>query len=348
MLREALTQDRLRAMEPDEAAAYFVACGIDGLTASEQELLDDWLAESVDHSAALDRANRGWDSFADADGDEILSAMRAHALAPPAAKRRPWPRFAAAAAVLLLVAMASILLLPRLGRAPRPDGGAATTVEYASTPTGIRNVVLPDGSRMTLDANSVVRGRFAATSRALAMVFAATSRALAMVRGRAFFDVRHDSSRPFAVTANGRRIVDLGTRFDVSVIGGSLRVRLEQGSVAIESPGSNAPTVTLRPGQEFVAGEGRTAVNTVATAGSLTDWRRGLVDFEDTPLAAAVAQINRYSTAQIVVRDAQVSNIRVSGQFRTGDAERFARTIAELHPVRVVRKGDKIEIVPAK
>lgn len=324
-------------MEPDEAAAYFVACGIDGLTASEQELLDDWLAESVDHSAALDRANRGWDSFADADGDEILSAMRAHALAPPAAKRRLWPRFAAAAAVLLLVAMASILLLPRLGRAPRPDGGDGPMVEYASTPTGIRDVVLPDGSRMTLDANSVVRGRFAATSRALAMV-----------RGRAFFDVRHDSSRPFAVTANGRRIVDLGTRFDVSVIGGSLRVRLEQGSVAIESPGSNAPTVTLRPGQEFVAGEGRTGVNTVATAGSLTDWRRGLVDFEDTPLAAAVAQINRYSTAQIVVRDAQVSNIRVSGQFRRGDAERFARTIAELHPVRVVRRGDTIEIVPAK
>lgn len=337
MLREALTQDRLRAMEPDEAAAYFVACGVDGLTANEQELLDDWLAESADHSAALDRANRGWDSFADADGDEILLAMRAHALAPPAAKRRPWPRYAAAAAVLLLVAAASILLLPRSGRAPRPDGDDGPMVEYASTPTGIRDVVLPDGSRMTLDANSVVRGRFAATSRALAMV-----------RGRAFFDVQHDSARPFAVTANGRRIVDVGTRFDVSIIGGSLRVRLEQGSVAIESPGSNAPTVTLRPGQEFVAGKGSTTVSTIGTIGTLTDWRRGLVDFEDTPLAAAVVQINRYSTAQIVVRDAQVSNIRVSGQFRTGDAERFARTIAELHPVRVVRKGDKIEIVPAK
>jgi transmembrane sensor len=337
VLREALTQDRLRAMEPDEAAAYFVACGVDGLTANEQELLDDWLAESADHSAALDRANRGWDSFADADGDEILLAMRAHALAPPAAKRRLWPRFAAAAAVLLLVAAASILLLPRSGRPPRPDGGDGPMVEYASTPTGIRDVVLPDGSRMTLDANSVVRGRFAATSRALAMV-----------RGRAFFDVRHDGSRPFAVTANGRRIVDLGTRFDVSIIGGSLRVRLEQGSVAIESPGSNAPAVMLRPGQEFVAERGGTTVNTVGTDGTSTDWRRGLVDFEDTPLAAAIAQINRYSTAQIVVRDAQIGNIRVSGQFRTGDAERFARTIAELHPVRVVRQGDTIEIVPAK
>jgi transmembrane sensor len=337
VLREALTQDRLRAMEPDDAAAYFVACGIDGRTASEQELLDGWLAESPDHSAALERANRGWDSLADAEGDEILSAMRAHALAPPTAQRRLWPRAAAAAAVLLLVAAASILLLPRLGRAPRPGGDDGATVEYASTSTGIRDVVLPDGSRMTLDANSVVRGRFAAASRSMAMV-----------RGRAFFDVRHDPSRPFAVTANGRRIVDMGTRFDVSIIGGSLRVRLEQGSVAIESPGSNAPTVTLRPGQEFVDAGSSATVNTVGTAGALTDWRRGLVDFDDTPLAVAVAQINRYSAAQIVVRDAKIGTIRVSGQFRTGDAERFARTIAELHPVRVVRQGDTIDIVPAK
>lgn len=337
MLREALTLDRLRAMEPDDAAAYFVACGVDGLTASEQELMGEWLTESADHSAALERANRGWDSFADADDDELLSAMRAHALASPAPPRRLWPRVAAAAAVLLLVAAASMLLLPRFGRVPRPGGGDGAMVEYASAPTGIRDVVLPDGSRMTLDANSVVRGRFAATSRTLTMV-----------RGRAFFDVRHDSSRPFAVWANGRRIVDMGTRFDVSIIGGSLRVRLEQGSVAIESQGFNAQTVTLRPGQEFVADGDRTTVNTVSTAGASTDWRRGMIDFDDTPLAAAVAQINRYSTAQIVVRDTQVGNIRVSGQFRTGDAERFARTIAELHPVRVVRRGDTIDIVPAK
>jgi ferric-dicitrate binding protein FerR (iron transport regulator) len=34
----------------------------------------------------------------------------------------------------------------------------------------------------------------------------------------------------------------------------------------------------------------------------------------------------------------------VSGQFRAGDTERFAATLADLHRLDVVRRGDTIEL----
>src|SRR5262245_34173073 len=112
MVREALTSQRLDALEPREAAAYFVARRAEGLTSGEQQLLDGWLAKDEAHRHVFDSADRAWQTFADADGDEILAAMRAHALAPRARAFATWRPAVAAAAVLLLVVAAGLFLVP--------------------------------------------------------------------------------------------------------------------------------------------------------------------------------------------------------------------------------------------
>ena len=57
--------------------------------------------------------------------------------------------------------------------------------------------------------------------------------------------------------------------------------------------------------------------------------------------------MNRYSQDRIVIRDSSVAGLRVSGQFRAGDADRFAEALGELHAVRAVRRPGEIELVPA-
>lgn len=331
MLREALTLDRLRAMEPDDAAALFLARRAEGLTASEEALLDDWLGADSTHAEAFIRAERGWNVFDSAAGDEILAAMRAHALDPPVRRWTHWPRAVAAAAVVVLVVAAGLLLNP-FGRAPGGNDPTAP-IEYASARGEVRDIALPDGSVMTLDADSAAQGRFGARGRSIELR-----------RGRAFFDVRHDGSRPFAVTAANRRVVAIGTRFEVDVAGGGLRVTLVQGRVAVERPGTKP--IMLAPGQQFVEAGGADTVRSAGVEGDrAAAWRSGLVDFDDRPLSEAVAEINRHSRAQILVRDPAVGALRISGQFRTGDSERFARAVAEVHPVRVLPHGNQIELV---
>ena len=72
---------------------------------------------------------------------------------------------------------------------------------------------------------------------------------------------------------------------------------------------------------------------------------KGLVNFDDQPLAEAVAVMNRYSTDQIVIGDTRVASLRVSGQFRAGDSQRFAETLAEMHGLRAIRRENRIELV---
>lgn len=335
MLREALTFERLAAMTPDEAAACLIARRAEGLTPSEQALFADWLSGDESHARALDRAERAWSAFDDADGDEILAAMRVHALAPRTrAWSADWRRTAAAAAVVALIIVSSLFLL---NRQPSSSGGdAVVPVQYASAHGQVRAVRLADGSMLTLDADSAV-----------SVTLGARERSVRMERGRALFEVAHDPSRPFEVAAADRRVVAVGTRFQVDLTPGTLKVALLEGRVTVGPLDRGVEPITLTPGQEFLDRGGTPVIRTLEPGADAASWRRGLIAFNDEPLAEAVAEVNRYSRDQLVIRDPAVAALRISGQFRAGEAERFARTVAEVHPVRLVRRGNRIELAPA-
>ena len=336
MVREALTFEQLGAMERDEAAALLVVRRSEGLTASEQDLLAEWLAADSSHAGALAAVERSWATFDDSDEDEILAAMRTHALAP---QRRPWgnwPRIAAIAAALFLIVTTSLLVF----RSPAPTpadqgaGAAAGWTRYASVRGQVRTITLADGSLVTLDADSVADVRYVRGERAIRLT-----------AGRALFDVTPDPERPFAVNAASRRVVALGTRFVVDLGGNALKVKLLKGRVAVEALKPGAATVGLNPGQEFIERGGAAAVRRFDLGGeNEPGWRRGFIDLDDLPMKEAVAEVNRYSRDQIVIRDPAVAAMRISGQFRAGDADRFAQTVAELRPVQVARHDGNIEL----
>jgi len=334
LIREALTLERLNAMEPGEAAAWFVARRAEGLTAAEEELLSAWLAAGEDHVRALDRADRAWGWFAGAEGHEVLDAIRAHALAPARRGRASWRPAAAAALLLLLVGASLMLWLFRGPGGPGP-GPRPADVIYASAPGEVREFRLPDGSTMTLDSGSRAVGH--------------GERSVELARGRAFFAVAANPSRPFEVTAGDRSVIALGTRFDVALAAGTLTVNLLEGRVTVGPSDGGAAPVTLEPGQRFVEQGGRATVRTIgAGLESATGWTRGLLHFDDATLAEAAAQINLYSREPIVIRDPEVAAMRISGEFRAGDAMRFAAAVAELRPVRPVRRADEVELVAAR
>jgi transmembrane sensor len=322
VVREALTVEILSTLEPRDAAAHFVARRAEGLTAGEQKLLVDWLAKDDIHRRMFDSADRAWQNFADTGSDEILAAMRAHALAPrPKSLARWWP--AAAAAAVLIVVAAQVFFT----RAPQ----STATIQYASARGEVKELQLPDGSSMTLDADSAVVGHFSANGREIQLQ-----------RGRALFAVLHDEARPFAVTAAGRRVVAVGTRFDVNLAAEGLTVALLEGKVKIESMDSSTAPVMLVPGQRYVERLGKATILTLDQ--NPVAWRTGLINFDDQSLAEAAAIMNRYSQEQIVIRDPEVASIRLSGQFRAGETQRFAQTLTEMHQLRAVRRGDQIEL----
>ncbi len=193
---------------------------------------------------------------------------------------------------------------------------------------------LPDGSSIELNTDTVIE-----------VDFSAGQRNLTLVRGEAVFEVAHDASRPFIVHAGDETITALGTIFSVRRTGDSMVVALVEGSVEVEKrapDGSAKPAVGVRltPGQQARSGgaESRFQVTKVNIDRALS-WRTGRLIFDNDRLADAIEEVNRYSTRKLVLDRPALADLRVSGAFSTGSAEKFATAISVALPV-IVEPGD--------
>lgn len=223
-------------------------------------------------------------------------------------------RFAfAAAASLLALAAAALLLL----RGPFFGAGPQTPAAYATSRGELRQLVLPDGSRVMLDSGSRIE-----------VAFSAAERRLVLREGRARFSVAHEA-RPFIVQAGADQVVATGTLFDVSLLDHRLSVVLLQGRVEVrQGRGSAPPTVRrLEAGNRLVVQGAGAPVSAPASRGD-TSWARRMLEFDDVPLGEAVATANRYSQIQIRLADAGIGRLRVTGAYRAGDATGLARSLA--------------------
>ncbi|MEI9992989.1 MAG: FecR domain-containing protein [Rhizomicrobium sp.] len=231
-----------------------------------------------------------------------------------------------AAAALLLVAIGGGLWYIQ-GQRP---------TAYATDVGERRVVALPDGSRISLDSDSEVEVRYSSAARTIMLD-----------RGRARFDVAHDVTRPFTVSAGAETVVAVGTSFNVERLGSTVLVTLIQGHVLIKgASGSDGaprpgpkPTVSLVAGEQLVAVRNATPVVTPANLDAATAWEEGHLVFRGEPLGEAVQRVNRYTDHPIVV-DPSVASVRISGVFNAGDIGSFVSAITGYFPVEATTDSD--------
>jgi transmembrane sensor len=200
--------------------------------------------------------------------------------------------------------------------------------------TGIgqrRDVVLADGSKVTLNTASLIEVRYA-TDR----------RDIRLLEGQAMFRVAKNPDRPFVVAANDRQVTAFGTTFDVRIRpSGQVQVLLVEGRVGVEPMRRQGlerliPALArtdLLPGQELLTdASGRVNV-TMVDVERQTAWNRGVLIFRNDTVGDAVKEINRYSTVQIVVDDPGLAGLKVSGIFPMASRDDFIAALQALYPV---------------
>jgi transmembrane sensor len=133
------------------------------------------------------------------------------------------------------------------------------------------------------------------------------------------------------VVAGGRRVTALGTSFDVRLDTDRVQVVLVEGKVAVGDR-------VLEPGEQFVAtGDAEGVVSKVDVA-AMTSWRNGRIVFDETSLADAVAEVNRYRAKPIVVGDATAGGLKISGTYRLSEVNRFPQALAAYYPLVPVER----------
>jgi len=346
MIRAAATPEWLAGMSPDEAAAaWAVRLGEIPAAAGDEEAFRSWLESDPAHVDAWAAAMRAWGCLDNpqAADDDALAALRSGAIDAGPERSARWGRFAAIAATLLAIAGSAAFLM----QAPSSNEDGATPdllavrgpADFEAGKGQAAYFRLPDRSRVSLEPES-----------AIDLVFTADRRSVRLLRGEAVFLVSPNAQRPFSVEAADHEIVALGTRFAVGLNEGNLRVRLLEGQISVGVPGSGAQPVAMREGQELVSRGGSAIVKSMEAplAGAVSS-ANAVVIFNNDTLAEAAAELNKNSDRRLVVRDPKVTRLRVSGRFLTGDVERFAHIVAEIHPVRVARREDAtVEILPSR
>jgi transmembrane sensor len=210
-----------------------------------------------------------------------------------------------------------------------------TEKTFATEVGGRKTLELPDGSRIELNTGTVLR-----------LANDGAQRKVWLDKGEAFFDIKHDASRPFVVITAGHRITDLGTKFVVREAADSLEVTLVEGRARFESADTaiKPQLAFLSPGDVVVA----TATSMDVTRKSQKDlsaelgWRRGVLVFQHTTLAEAAAEFNRYNTQRLVIGDEKTASLQINGTFKNDDAASFAGTARAVFGLKVEKHGDEI------
>lgn len=325
----------------EAAAADWLALIRSGrMTDAEARALEAWLAADAEHRLAYHAMQDTWRIIGEVEQDPAVMEMREWA---QRAYNRP-ARMRIAAAV----AAAAVLGGGWWGwwastPAPLPDEIVAAAAENPDQDfrTGLgqtTTATLFDGSVVTLDTNSAVSAREVGGIRLIELK-----------RGRAFFKVAKDPTRPFKVLAAGKTVTATGTEFSVRAEPGVYQVTLVEGSVVVE-----APRGLLKPGKARELKPGWTLkaeradhwaldrVNVVAD----TSWRAGRLTFQDRPLGEAAAEMNRYSKRKIVV-DPAIAGTPILGVFPSGDVEAFAHAAEGTQIARVAFQDDaRIVLAP--
>lgn len=280
---------------------------------SDRAAFARWRAADPAHDAAYRGVEDIWARSARMQVDPAITEALEEALRP-AKRRNPfwsskWRSLAAAAAIILVIAMASLRFWP----------GEASTVRY-DTAIGVqRTITLKDGSRVVLDTNTTLLVRFGSRERDLTLK-----------RGRADFTVRHNAEWPFVVTTAEGSVTATGTRFQVRVLDGKSMVTLLRGGVKVATK-DDTQSAVLTPDESITVGaSGRLgAPQKVSRAelSSLQGWTKGDLVVKGWSLAAVIAEMNRYSSTKLRLGDPSLGSTSISGVFKAGDQKSFAMAL---------------------
>ncbi|MDF3935626.1 FecR family protein [Pseudomonas citronellolis] len=252
-----------------------------------------WAAADPRRAQALRLAGQTWRLSGVPSAD--ARPQPANAEPPPLARpRRQRPRWPVALAAALLLGVATWL-----GQPSDPNHFSASAN---------RELQLPDGSRVALAAGSELQ-----------VEFSTARRHLRLLKGEAFFDVAHDSARPFSVEAGGGEVTVTGTAFDLRADPLAWEVAVARGSVRVQPP-RGLPLRQLGPGDHLsLTAQAELARQDKLPVERIGAWRQGQLLASDTPLPELFDQLRRYYPGVLRVDARAFAGKRVTGVYDLRD-----------------------------
>jgi len=335
------TVDDRRSIEV--IAAEWIARCDTGLTAAEQAEFERWQAADIRHAQALARHARAWSLLG-----RPLRGGQADAMVVELKRRvRVRTRRRRTAAVLTSIA-ALFVVIAMWQRKSRVEPIAPAAIASTAVVIEPEKRILTDGSVVELRKGAEI-----------AVSYSGATRRVALEKGEAHFSVARNPERPFIVSAGGVEFRAVGTAFVVQLGDTRVEMLVTEGRVAVEQPDAPAPVIqpaaaplaTVAAGNkvivELTPQTGIVPTPITVSAEEMAErlaWRAAWLEFTGTPLAEAVALMNRHNRVRFAVADPALAEVEISGYFRANNTEAFLLLLEGSLGVKAQRSGDLISL----
>ncbi len=220
---------------------------------------------------------------------------------PETTRRFPLFKYAAAASIVLLVSLSAYFYMES-----QPELILAATTDH------LQEVILPDGSRVTLNHYSRLEypSKFDKEKRNVTL------------SGEAYFDVARDTSHPFIVNVDKVNIEVLGTQFNVQSYPADAYVKttLLEGSVAVSNTLNDNITI-LQPYESAIFSKetGSMDKRTDTAAVDEISWREGKLIFNDKTLQEITEDLSNYFNRKIEINSQPLKAYKLTAWFEHGE-----------------------------
>lgn len=294
-------------------------------TAEDEKNLQQWLTLRPEHHNEYLAAQAALSLMSQPgafSADEVARVLnRPSTPATSSASRRRWVGLAAAAAIGVAATGAWIAL--------------SQQKTYSTGLAETRQVTLPDGTTVYLDAQSSLR--YSAS---------ASGRTVQLDQGTAVFEVAPNRS-PFLVTTGSWTVRDIGTTFQVQLRSGptdtALEVSVAEGEVELASTRHpETPPVRLLAGEETTwnsSGAQPAARGRAPERVDFAPWREGRLRYRNQPLTHVLADLQRYHRGRLVLADPELGQMTVTGTISTRDLKQAFATLEQVLPVQFASAG---------
>jgi transmembrane sensor len=324
----------------NEAADWLAKLDSGKMSSADRRALKVWLTRDPDHVHALKSLASIWSDMdfllnefpvADKTGTPVLLSLLLRT------KLRRTKQWSLALVTIFLCAIGLFVWMA--------DQPVTTETAFYVTSVGKRQVEkFSDGSSVHLNTNSMIESDYSKSARIVRLL-----------RGEAMFDVAHDSARPFIVFAGDSEIKAIGTKFVVRMTSENIVVTVTDGQVQLSKRTKRSDTTVSTQEQEVtVVSEGEEAeVHDKIPTPQLKEiqddelkrrlsWLDGQLIFNNERLEQVIKEISRYVPDRIIIDDAELRDVRISGRFVIGDTDALLEAIEVSFKVKADHVDDQI------
>ncbi|HLO57351.1 MAG TPA: FecR domain-containing protein [Bacteroidales bacterium] len=305
----------------------------------ENNTLMEWASKSPQNRALLNDVKSDWKKMNSMephfDVDKAWSKFQNRIAAEPVMEQMPvQPKTVSGRFSMVMRIAASLLLLVVLGVASVSIVNRFSKVTFtASLMDKGRSIELADGSVIYLNSNATLTypKHFGKKIREVRL------------DGEAYFEVKHESDRPFIIYAGDARIRVLGTTFNVNSSNSEkhAEVYVTTGLVELSDRNDLNNKVLIKPGSIGSINHEKINLVKAVNANSIA-WKTRSLTFSDTPIEEVISVVRSVYDTEIILKNVPNGTIKANGSFQGDPLDTVIKTISIIGNFNFAKSNDTI------